>query len=664
MDEISHEMHRDDEIKYSSPHKSRRGDQKQPNYDQYNQAIDNSREILMSDDMKRNLKHVMEENSEDDQDEDDYEQKDNEPEFDQKSAGRRDSFGNEQNQETDRFGISSTPKMGENYAEQQDDQEENKDNENHNPYPDSSSRTEHPDNEIGLNLSKVELGNKNFSDLVTNGKVNREVLMDKIKKNQAMYDEHSESLKHCGVNDSSSNSQILAGVGKQGNDSQYEDPNAFSNNLKDLQTNEMHSKQLVNELLFKSGSKIRRNDKVNNSCVVSKSHAHFDGRSPDYYSSREISNFPPALELLIEKLSALEADIARNFKVISSKFTSFNNENNKMKFELESNADYMNSFESKLESFERRMNCFSERDDKIFKMSENLTQKLHKHSKDISDIEGKIHDLELNRMAEEKSRVEIMNSSLPMSMEVENLITKLEERSQNLENRLMKNEEKTRRLESQSHRENEEAVFQRRCDQMENDLREELDKILEQVDSAKNDIKAEISEDFVHYEQIGALEKHMKHLKINSNSMNNRIDQLEKEMEHGSLNNELQEDLRQLKDLSYSITKINNTYKDDVFKLENQIKENSMKIMNFENVCAGLKSEVDQKLSKSNYDLKAQGDKVEYLEGLFNEMYEVIKKHNMQEKVSNMQQINHSMMYNVKDSRADLSASGMSKNTE
>ena len=50
-----------------------------------------------------------------------------------------------------------------------------------------------------------------------------------------------------------------------------------------------------------------------------------------------------------------------------------------------------------------------------------------------------------------------------------------------------------------------------------------------------------------------------------------------------------------------------------------------------------------------------------YLEQLFNEMYDVIKKYNVQEKMHNLNQINQSILYNTKEAKQDLSASCVSK---
>ena len=134
--------------------------------------------------------------------------------------------------------------------------------------------------------------------------------------------------------------------------------------------------------------------------------------------------------------------------------------------------------------------------------------------------------------------------------------------------------------------------------------------------------------------------------------MSGRIDGVVKELEQGMIKDNLKDDLNLIKDLSFNITKINNTFKDDVYRLEDLIKDNSVKYLTIETNFTTLKSEVDQKLAKSIFETKSYNEKMQYLEDLFNEMYEVIKKHNMQEKVSNLQQINQSMMYGIKESKA------------
>ena len=165
---------------------------------------------------------------------------------------------------------------------------------------------------------------------------------------------------------------------------------------------------------------------MNNSCIiVSKSQANLDGKSFEHHSSRDYSNVQSAFDLLIETLSALETDIAKNFKLIASKFLNIIQEMSKVKFDMESFNDYMSSVEKKQESLETRLSYFSDRDDDILKMTESLSHKIQLQTKIIADLEGKIHELELNRMADETSRAEIMNSSFPTNKEFDHIIKKL-----------------------------------------------------------------------------------------------------------------------------------------------------------------------------------------------------------------------------------------------
>lgn len=194
---------------------------------------------------------------------------------------------------------------------------------------------------------------------MTSGKISRDALINRIKTNQAMFDEHSESIRHQGIayiNPNSSSQwrsepadgiQMRSSIALNKSKDQFnEDSNMASLNLRQIGINEMHSKNLAKELIFSGRDYSRRNEKVNNSCIiVSKSHANLDARSFDHQTSKEFSNVQSAFDLLIETLSALEADIARNFKVISTKFSSFNQDMNKMKFDLETCNDNMNSYE-------------------------------------------------------------------------------------------------------------------------------------------------------------------------------------------------------------------------------------------------------------------------------------------------------------------------------
>jgi hypothetical protein len=359
-----------------------------------------------------------------------------------------------------------------------------------------------------------------------------------------------------------------------------------------------------------------------------------------------VSNFQTAFDILIETLSAFEADVARNFKVVGEKFVASYKEINNFKFEQDSINDYMTSFENKIESIENRLTYSSDRDDDIWKMIEGFSQKLQGLIKTISDLETKCHEIELNKMADDTSKAEILNNSFN-TKEIESIVGPLLERMQNLEGKLENQDEEIKYKRSNTTESNIESRFS----QLENNLRQDFDNILERIEEGKQSLKMEIIEEMPNFEYLQGMEQHIE------DTFSSRIEALEKDIEAGLVSRELQDDLSQIKQISFSIGKINEAFKDDVFRLENQIKENSVKFLNFESIITTLKIEFEQKHSKTNYETKSQNDKIQYLEELFNELYEVIKKHNMQTKKSDIQQINHSMMYNAKDNRQDLSAS-------
>lgn len=175
--------------------------------------------------------------------------------------------------------------------------------------------------------------------------------------------------------------------------------------------------------------------------------------------------------------------------------------------------------------------------------------------------------------------------------------------------------------------------------------------MFEQFENAKSELKSDMAEEYINFEQYAAIEQQIKHLKISYGNLSGRIEGVSKELDQGMIKDNLKDDLNLIKDLSFNITKINNTFKDDVYRLEEMIKDNSVKYLGLESNFTTFKSEFDQKLSKTNFDSKSYNEKLLYLEELFNEMYEVIKKHNMQEKVSSLHQINQSMMYGCRDSK-------------
>ena len=232
---------------------------------------------------------------------------------------------------------------------------------------------------------------------------------------------------------------------------------------------------------------------------MSKSHADLGLRSVEKSNSKNdlnALNFQTLFEILIETLSALEADIARNFNVISTKFSTFHNEYNKLRFEVETMNGYKSSNEKKFESIENRLTYCSERDDDIWKMVENLSSKVQSSQSNISEIETKIHEMAMDKLTEESGRDEVLNAKYASLKEVEEVLTQMQEYSEGLEERANKHEDRLRRLENYTQRANLEKNFERRCDQIEHDIREELDSILEKIDGSKEQIKGEIVEDF------------------------------------------------------------------------------------------------------------------------------------------------------------------------
>ena len=420
--------------------------------------FDNSREIVVSDDMKRSLNHVMEEDEGEGSTEEFQYIKHQKP----PRTGHRGSFGQPDPNESERFDIGSTPKMGHKATKHTDENMEPQvKNENMNPYHDQSSKTEDFENEIGLNLSKIDLKNKNFSDLVTNGKINKDILKDRILKNQALYDEYSDSFPHQ-VLEESTNNQIL---GKSSsNEGNYEEGSRFESNSKGIEPKVMHSRELANQFIFNNRENSRRNDKVNSSCiVVSRSHADLGLKSSEKSSIRDISNFQTAFEILIENLSALETDIARNFKVVDNKFALFQRTHETLEFDAEGFRGQLESYGKRIDSIENCISLSSERKDKIMKMCDKLSQQLTESDKEKGSLEARIHDLELARMSDENRRKELLQTSIPISQEMESMIQNLQERVENFESNLAKNEDRTKKLEIQTQRSSKsESNFDRR----------------------------------------------------------------------------------------------------------------------------------------------------------------------------------------------------------
>jgi hypothetical protein len=210
--------------------------------------LDNSREIKISEDMRRNLNNVMETNLE----------------YDDHSKLQKDdnigSFGHPDDTEGNGFDTSSTPKMGDKNERSEITSKNEKSvvtnkkssnrNENTNPYHDKSSKTDDMGNEIGLNLSKIDFKNKNFADLVTNDKFSRDVLIDKIKKNQNMFDEYSDSMRNHLIDDSSSSQLLAPESSRDNNDYKYKDTQEFATNPKQIEPSVMHSRELANQFIF------------------------------------------------------------------------------------------------------------------------------------------------------------------------------------------------------------------------------------------------------------------------------------------------------------------------------------------------------------------------------------------------------------------------------
>jgi len=272
------------------------------------EPFDNSREIIISEDMRRNLNDVMEENDEDYN----YGNPQKPP-----MKGHRGSFGQPDLNESERLDVRSTPKMGIIETKHSEENEnfdlKVKKNENINLYNDQSSKIEDFDNEIGLNLSKVDLQNKKFSDLVIDGKLNREVLKDRIIKNQSLFDEYSESYQNQLIEKTTNNQNITKE--DKFEESFEETTQNYEDGKKKMEPKVMYSKDLADQFIFNKRDNNRRNNRVNSSWVIStKSHTDLGLKLWDKSSVWDISNLQTVFELLIDKFTALETDIARNLK--------------------------------------------------------------------------------------------------------------------------------------------------------------------------------------------------------------------------------------------------------------------------------------------------------------------------------------------------------------
>ena len=405
--------------------------------------------------------------------------------------------------------------MGENYDKfkQKMQKEINRNlNENQNPY--SGEKSKSNDNEIVLNSNKFNLRNRDFSNLVTNGKVNHNALMNIIKQNQTNEVNNT-------VGNTISNSHILVDTSNVQNEGSIADPDV-SLNSKNLISNCSYTKNLINELMNNNKSiRSRTESKTNNSVIVSKSHANLNSKLYEQMNN-DSTHFWPAFDILIETLSALESDIARNFKIVSDKFIDVNKAFNNLKFDFDSSSDFIVSFEKKIESLETRLTYFSDRDDDIWKMTEGLSKKIQLQGNKMDQLENKIHEIEMNRMENETSHAEVINSTLPDAKEIENVIKSLNEYVKELDSRLTTNEDQTKHIEKYTQRTNPEIAFERRCDQMENDIREELDNIIRHIEQSKTEVKTDLANEFINHEAVGSIEQSLKHLQISNKNMSNR----------------------------------------------------------------------------------------------------------------------------------------------
>lgn len=110
-----------------------------------------------------------------------------------------------------------------------------------------------------------------------------------------------------------------------------------------------------------------------------------------------------------------------------------------------------------------------------------------------------------------------------------------------------------------------------------------------------------------------------------------------------------------IKTLQQKLAKVELSFKEEIGIFESTVKENSLKVLEYENQFTALKSDIDNKVCKYELQNKENYIKTQQLEELFNEMYSVIKKHSMQEKMQNMQQINQSTLYNAKENKQEES---------
>ncbi|CAI2372718.1 unnamed protein product [Moneuplotes crassus] len=679
MNDISQEMNRNDGAKFSQ--KKTRADSSKANNlknfnerNSYDEQLDTSREIYVSDDMKRSLNNVMEETNEDEE----------LPHYNYDNHQRpprmtnRASFGQPDQTESEKYDIKSTPNMG-SRKKKLISEKENFHSGPKSPNPkqlsDQTLKNEDIDTDIGLNLSKINMKDKKFSDLVISGKLNGDVLKEKIIKNQQLFNEYTGSSSKRELDDPSRTQGV---TGDEADPETFEPPTGAEESSRIEEPQVMYSKQLADEFIFSKRDQSWRNNKVNSSCIVSSKSQTDLGFRSDKSTLRNPVYFHTVFGSVVENIAALETDIARNFRNINNKFGSQTGEFMKIKSDLESILENVQSFENRIQSISNRHGYFSERLDKFQEICSNLGKKDQQKFDLITKLEEEFHQFQLSRI-EDSSRAEILNKSFSIGKEFEAKFQELESRLYSMESQISSTDTRTKRLESQTQRletqtqrieaqtqrsHNSESKFERKCEQIENNFHENLDRIYDQIDSAKVEIKKEMFEELPNFENFRDMEHQIQTLKKGFSNSEQKLLSVEKELKNGIISSELKEDLSQLRTLSSSIGRINDAFKEDVFNLENKIKENSVKILGTQNECTEIKSLLDKNISKIIYETNCTNDKVQNLETLLGDVYDVVIKYNSQGKKSNLQQINQSMMYNDKESKQDLSASFISKTHE
>lgn len=547
---------------------------KTQNQTSFPEQIDTSREIMVSEDFKRDLNHRME-HTEDDTEEVDYNYKNH---MKPPRIGHRGSFGQADQTESEKYDIRSTPKMGPRKTKQSEEKEninydEREELQHH--YGDQTIKTEDIDTEIGLNFSNVDIQNKKFSDLVINNtKANREALKEKINQNQSLYEEYTETFE--GKNFESSS--------KPQESSQQQEIYEEATGTEESSVNGpkvMHAKSLADQYLL-NRDQSWADKKVNSSCIVtSKSHSDLGFRGLKSHS-RESTTLDMFCNTLMLKLSALETDIARNMRNIRSKFEAQDHNYKKLVDELNSLSGDMDDLDKKYTFVDKTQCEFSERLDEFHKMIQKTDEKILNNNKYIEDLEQKFHELDLAQ--KENSRNEILNTSISINQEVDAKLKNIEAKMYNLETKLSSNEDRTKRLETHTQRSsNSESRFDRKYEQLESNFRENLDQIYSELNSVKIETKKEILDEMPNFDHIRDLEQHIQSVDNTQDSIEKRIYDVEKELQNGPLSESLKEDLSKIQNLSSSISKINDNFKEETFNLEAKIKENHVKILDCQN---------------------------------------------------------------------------------